>query len=105
MTDRHEDLRDFLEHRSQCRPDRDEPPEQEILDALLEWLHRGCPPPSMVVTYRRGRDFIGLAAGVVALQPAGAAAQRLGPPTIGVLVVRSPASALPLSEAWFDYTI
>ena len=52
MTDNYDDLTEFLERRFADRQDGDDIPEQEILNALTEWIERGCPPPSISVTYR-----------------------------------------------------
>lgn len=53
MTEQHDDLLHFLERRFGDIQDTDEP-EREMRDALLAWVERGCPPPSLSVRYTVG---------------------------------------------------
>ena len=53
MRDDLDDLAQLLERRLADHPDRDDIPEREILDALMEWRDRGYPPPSISITYQR----------------------------------------------------
>jgi hypothetical protein len=51
MSDTFDDLKDFLERRLTDRENRDDSPDREILDALIELTQAGCPPPTISVRW------------------------------------------------------
>ena len=56
MSDRHDDRTEFLERLVAELADCDNLPDREIIDALIEWLDRGCPPPRISVSYHADRS-------------------------------------------------
>ena len=51
MSNNHHDFAEFLERRLADRGDCDNNPEQEILNALIEWIEAGCPAPRISVVF------------------------------------------------------
>jgi len=51
MRDDLDDLARLLKRRFADQPSLDDIPEREILDALIEWLMAGRPPPRISVSY------------------------------------------------------
>ena len=57
MSNQQDDLHEFLERRLADRPDGDDSPEREILDALIGWIEGGCPSPRISITCQNGNAF------------------------------------------------